>query len=317
MNTAGILQFWHSNNNRLSGSTDLRTTGWAHVAVSRTAGVSRLYVNGIQEDSTSTSMNITASSQVLLIGRDPEQTNRIINGRIDDARITKGVGHYPAAFTPPDELVPDVAGIFLLSGQTTGDWTSNKIDLSAILSAGLASGTISWVENPTPTSTITVETAFDGSSFVSQTNGGAISNVPVGQDADTVDFRIKITIARTDTNEKPNVEAVTFDLETQAGEAFAINDFYKFGELTWTSGNNFRTSTTANKFYRREIQDQTGDIFTMFTAMNFDVQVDDTCLIAQGYDASLAQSRDKFNNIVNFRGEPYIPNPEKIIRRPQ
>ncbi len=318
VNTSGILQFWHSLSLRVTTSTDLRTTGWAHVAVSRNSGTTRLFVNGVEEGSTATVSNITASAEPLHIGRDPESVTRILNGRIDDARITKGVGRYPAAFTPPiAELVPDIPGIFLLSGQTTGDWTSNTIDLSRLGSAGLASGIISWVENQTPSSTITVETAFDGSTFAPQTNGGAIDNVPVGTDADTVDFRIKVTVARTDTDEDPNVESVTFNLETQAGEIFSVDDFYKFGELTWTSGNNFRTSTTANKFYRREIQAQIGDAFTMFTAMNFDVAVDDTCLIAAGYDASLAQSPDKFNNINNFRGEPFIPNPERIIRRPQ
>lgn len=318
VNTSGILQFWHSLSLRVTTSTDLRTTGWAHVAVSRNSGTTRLFVNGVEEGSTATVSNITASAEPLHIGRDPESVTRILNGRIDDARITKGVGRYPAAFTPPiAELVPDIAGIFLLSGETTGDWTSNKIDLSQIGSAGLASGIISWVENPTPSSTITVETAFDGSTFAPQSNGGAIDNVPVGDDADTVDFRIKVTVARTDTDETPNVESVTFSLQTQAGETFAPTNHFAFGEIIWTGGNNFRTTTTSDRFYRKEIDSNTGATFKLREPMTFNVEVDDTAIIQPGYDQTLTQSRDKFDNVLRFRGEPYIPNADKLGRSPQ
>lgn len=99
----GNLEFWHSSNQRISSSVNLASLGWVHVAVSRNSGTTRMYVSGVQVGVTGISMNITAGGvgQVLQIGKDPEQSVRTINGHIDNVRISKGVGRYPIAFSPP------------------------------------------------------------------------------------------------------------------------------------------------------------------------------------------------------------------------
>lgn len=78
---------------------------WTHVAASRVNGVLYLFANGVllNAGGTSFAVNNRTSSLPLLIGAlNYDYTYRYqFFGRIDDARITKGVGRYAATFTPP------------------------------------------------------------------------------------------------------------------------------------------------------------------------------------------------------------------------
>lgn len=86
---------------RLTGAINLSTGVWNHVAVTRTGGVIRLFVNGVVESGTATYSRAIDSSNQMLVGAvvDPYY----LNGYIDDFRITKGVARYTADFTPPRE----------------------------------------------------------------------------------------------------------------------------------------------------------------------------------------------------------------------
>ena len=44
------------------------------------------------------------------------------------------------------------------------------------------------------------------------------------------------------------------------------------------------------------------------------IQVGDTYNAVAGCDGRLATCRDKFDNVVNFRGEPYQPGLDKMMR---
>lgn len=81
------------------------TTGtWNHVALCRSGGSTRLFVNGTQAGATyadatsyiSCPVNIGAAGNVAWV----------LNGHIDDIRITKGVARYTANFTPPAAAFP-------------------------------------------------------------------------------------------------------------------------------------------------------------------------------------------------------------------
>jgi len=92
---------------------------------------------------------------------------------------------------------------------------------------------------------------------------------------------------------------------TDSGNAEAA-DYYNYGVLTWTSGNN--NGRTA------EVKDFGSGQFTLREAMPDTVQVGDTYSVYAGCDKSLATCRDKFNNVVNFKGEPYIPGDHFLLR---
>ena len=92
------------NNNGVAAVLDTTTTistgQWIHIALSRSNGTARWFLNGTQDGSTSDSTNWSNASTNLTIGRDPNN-GRDINGYIDDLRITKGIARYTANFTPP------------------------------------------------------------------------------------------------------------------------------------------------------------------------------------------------------------------------
>lgn len=89
---------------RITSAVAVTTGTWYHVAVCRSNGVTRLYINGTQTgaayaDATSyisAPVNIGASGSLA----------SVLNGYIDDLRITKGVARYFANFTPPSSAFP-------------------------------------------------------------------------------------------------------------------------------------------------------------------------------------------------------------------
>ena len=55
---------------------------------------------------------------------------------------------------------------------------------------------------------------------------------------------------------------------------------------------------------------------TLFLPMPFDVSPGDPVTLAAGCDKSLAVCRDSFDNLLNFRGEPYVPGNDLLFRTP-
>lgn len=99
------------------------TTGtWNHVALCRSGGSTRLFVNGAQAGSTyadttsyiSSPVNIGASMDFVWV----------LKGYIDDLRITKGVARYTDDFTVPTEAFPNTPPQLL---GTVRDMNSNLV----------------------------------------------------------------------------------------------------------------------------------------------------------------------------------------------
>jgi len=77
----------------------LPTTGqWTHIAVTRTSGTLRFFVNGSVSGSTPSNTS-DISGGISGIGGYSGQT--YYNGYMDELRITKGVARYTTTFTPP------------------------------------------------------------------------------------------------------------------------------------------------------------------------------------------------------------------------
>lgn len=77
----------------------LVTGQWYHIALSRSSGTTRLFLNGSQVGSSADTTNYVSSASVR-IGADLNG-NGLFSGYMDDYRITKGIGRYTANFTPP------------------------------------------------------------------------------------------------------------------------------------------------------------------------------------------------------------------------
>jgi len=88
----------------ISGGT-LSLNTWHHVAITRSSGSLRGFIDGVQFGSTVTeTTNLTDNS--LKIGYSYTTSYPMI-GNLDEFRVTKGVARYTANFTPPTAAFPD------------------------------------------------------------------------------------------------------------------------------------------------------------------------------------------------------------------
>lgn len=131
--------------------------------------------------------------------------------------------------------------------------------------------------------------------------------------ADLGDARCGVNLASFSTT--ATVISVTSNRKFVATFAVNPNNFeYSFGKLTWTSG--------ANNGAKAEVIHQTGSgpsdetVVLAFNAPN-DVEIGDTFSIHKGCDKQHSTCFTKFNNMVNYRGEPFVPGPKYISDRPE
>lgn len=81
---------------------------------------------------------------------------------------------------------------------------------------------------------------------------------------------------------------------------------FAYGLFTWTTGNNNGLSMEVSKY--------ASDTFTLFENMPYTVQVGDEYSVYSGCDKLKSTCITKFSNINNFRGEPFIPGADKVLR---
>ncbi len=108
------------------GGAAFPTNTWKHVAFTRSGGTLRRFIDGVLSWTDTTQIGTSAiyhtTSEVLSIGR------ILLNGYLQDLRVTKGVPRYTENFTPPRRLIE------------TMPWGFAAVDANATL--GSISGTI-------------------------------------------------------------------------------------------------------------------------------------------------------------------------------
>lgn len=87
-----------------SGSAVLPLSTWTHIAAVRFGGTMRLYVNGVALISTTISGSLTAGTSQQ-VGANFGAT-QVVNGYVDDLRLTNGIARYTANFIPPSVALP-------------------------------------------------------------------------------------------------------------------------------------------------------------------------------------------------------------------
>ena len=90
----------------------------------------------------------------------------------------------------------------------------------------------------------------------------------------------------------------------QEDGSFVINiwqaeDFFSYGVITWLSGKNQGSRMEVKKYHANGKTE-------LFLPMAYAVNIGDTFEIVAGCDGNATTCRSRFNNLVNFRGEPYI-----------
>ena len=104
--TTGYVNLWDGTLD-LIGTSNVCNGAWHHIAATRSGTTLRLFVDGIQEGSTTYSASVSPNS-----GRPRPYIGTYngssgdYNGYIQDLRITKGYARYTANFTPPTSAFP-------------------------------------------------------------------------------------------------------------------------------------------------------------------------------------------------------------------
>jgi uncharacterized phage protein (TIGR02218 family) len=81
--------------------------------------------------------------------------------------------------------------------------------------------------------------------------------------------------------------------------------YFSGGEIQWLTG--------ANAGRRMEIKEFSNTQFTLVLPMPNNVAVGDTYNAIAGCDKTIGTCASRFNNAVNFRGEPYVPGMDKML----
>ena len=85
---------------RLTGAASLAANTWYHVALTRTGGTARLFLDGVVDGSVANSDNLVGTGRS--VGGYAGLSTDSLNGWIDEIRCSK-IARWTAAFTPPVE----------------------------------------------------------------------------------------------------------------------------------------------------------------------------------------------------------------------
>lgn len=103
------------------------------------------------------------------------------------------------------------------------------------------------------------------------------------------------------------VTGVTDDRTFSDSAMTPANGWFDLGLLTWTSGLNIGTIT--------EVKQYLVGAFALSFPMAKSIQVNDSYTVYAGCDKLIATCIGKFNNVTNFRGEPFVPGFDAIAKR--
>lgn len=127
-------------------------------------------------------------------------------------------------------------------------------------------------------------------------------------DADLYDSRCKLE--RQYFNQQGAVTSVTSRGLFAVSGLSGADGWFNNGRLDWLTG--------ANAGLSMEVKNWTlsPDTVELFLPMPFDIEIGDTFDLAPGCDLLISTCRDKFNNVVNFRGFPYMPTRDAVLEYP-
>ena len=122
----------------VTSTTAFTANKWAHVAIVRDGNTLRMYVDGVQEDTTSiTGWTVHDSTAAVTIGEDGDG-NYDFSGVISNVRIVNGTCLYPngTAFTVPSTPLTNVTNTKLLCCQSSSSATAATVSPNTLTTSG-------------------------------------------------------------------------------------------------------------------------------------------------------------------------------------
>jgi hypothetical protein len=103
----------------------------------------------------------------------------------------------------------------------------------------------------------------------------------------------------------------TFDGTDNPGQIVFIDytyqiGYFAYGKVTFTSG--------ANAGFSMDVKSFAPGVVTLAMTLPYPLTVGDTYSISAGCDRLFGTCKDRYNNVPNFRGEPYIPGQDTVLR---
>ncbi len=118
------------------------------------------------------------------------------------------------------------------------------------------------------------------------------------------DSRCKVNMASyTVTGTATTVTTKSKFTDTSRSEA---DGYFNFGKIKFTSG--------ANNNIEMEVKEYRNKEFSLALPMPYDIGVGDSYSLEAGCDKTFETCMAKFNNAVNFRGEPHVPGTDRILQ---
>lgn len=102
-----------------------------------------------------------------------------------------------------------------------------------------------------------------------------------------------------------SVTSVTDKQNFKSSALTQANGYFTGGEVEFTSGNNNGLKMEVKAFQSTQI--------TLALPMPYTVQSGDTFRVIAGCDKAFETCKTKFNNVINFRGEPHVPGQDAIL----
>ncbi|RLJ20808.1 beta tubulin [bacterium endosymbiont of Escarpia laminata] len=122
-------------------------------------------------------------------------------------------------------------------------------------------------------------------------------------DADLGDARCGVTVTPVAVTVTATTSLRLFE-DSTLGQA---DDHFTTGLLTWQTGGNAGFKADVKRFLA-------GGSIELYEPAAYDIYLGDTALIQEGCDKTKDTCRDRFNNIINYRGFPFIPGMSEVLR---
>jgi len=103
--------------------------------------------------------------------------------------------------------------------------------------------------------------------------------------------------------------SVTEIIDNNSFKASALtqaNGYFTGGEIKFTSGSNINL--------RMEVKEFSESVISLALPFPYQIQVGDNFEAIAGCDKTVSTCKSKFDNIINFRGEPHIPGTDQISK---
>jgi hypothetical protein len=241
VNTSDKIYLYVNGSIRTITTASLTADSWTHVALVRSAGTTRLWVNGVQSGTPYADTNDYGTTYPLHIGSDLSHNNKFV-GNMSNIRIVKGTALYTATFTPSRSPFTAVTGTSLLLNTDNGagfltDSSANNftvINTGTVVTSSMAPGpdTDAPFYRDRATYDLTqLPTQYNNNDLVNNPNAGGlvegrpwITTTTPFTFYETTGTTTAISITRYVSGNKIYAESSTYDVPSYQPARVVVND---------------------------------------------------------------------------------------------